>query len=150
VIMRPAQTPIPLPGPGPPEQETHNSRPGILELHPPRDPARRHDTPESWEIVIARMLRCQQADRNCVSWVTDSRVVVRHANGGWSFRAGDKNGAGRSARPSRPGGGAVHAEGGQDVLKRPRYYRMQARARTDGFGQYLYVCTRMNRNQIVP
>ena len=31
-----------------------------------------------------------------------------------------------------------------------RGYRcMQARARTDGFGQYLYVCTRMNRSQIV-
>ena len=31
-----------------------------------------------------------------------------------------------------------------------RGYRcMQARARTHGFGQYLYVCTRMNRSQIV-
>ena len=30
------------------------------------------------------------------------------------------------------------------------YHGMQARARTDGFGQYLYVCTRMNRSQIVP
>jgi len=31
---------------------------------------------------------CQQADKNRVSWVTDSRVVVQHANGSWSFQTG--------------------------------------------------------------
>jgi hypothetical protein len=29
------------------------------------------------------------------------------------------------------------------------YHCRQARARTDEFGQYRYVCTRMNRSQIV-
>ena len=32
--------------------------------------------------------RCQQADKNCVSRMTDNRAVVRHANGSWSFQAG--------------------------------------------------------------
>ena len=53
------------------------------------------------------------------------------------------NGAGRSARPSRPGGGAVHAEGGQDVLKRPRHHCMQAWARANEFGPILCVSMRV-------
>jgi len=80
--------------------------------------------------------------------VTDSRVVVRHANGAGHSRLAD-NGAGRSARPSRPGGAAVHAEGGQDVLKRPKA-PLHAGAGEDEFGRYLYVSMRMKRSQIVP
>ena len=77
---------------------------------------------------------CQQADKNRVSWVTDGRIVVRHANGSWSFQASD-HGAGRSAR-------AVTARAEQRYMPKAgtmcaharRCYCRQARARTDGFG----------------
>ena len=39
---------------GPPPPAPRVSR--ELELHHPRDPARRHDTPERWELIIARAL----------------------------------------------------------------------------------------------
>jgi len=88
---------------------------------------------------------CHPADKNRVSWVTDSRVVVQHANGSWSFQTGRQWGG--PLRPAvtagRRGGGAVHAEGGQDVLKRPRHHCMQARA--NEFGPILCVSMRMKR-----
>ncbi len=88
-------------------------------------------TPRSCRYVIRRNRRAsQQADKNRVSWVTDGRIVVRHANGSWSFQASD-NWAGRSARPLRPGGAAVHAEGRHDVRRRPQLL-LQAGAGEDG------------------
>src|SRR5919108_2508095 len=50
------------------------------------------------------------------------------------------NGAGRSARPSRPGGGAVHAEGGRGVLERATPSHVRAGKGEGGRVRTTFIC----------
>ena len=58
---------------------------------------------------------------------------------------------GRAAPSGRHGRaeGRYRPKAGKTFSSARGYHHMRARARTDGFGQYLYVCTPMNRSQIV-
>ena len=92
--------------------------------------------------------RCQQADKNRVSQVTDSRIAAQHANGSWPFQTGRQ--MGRAPPPGHHGRaeGRYMPKAGKTSPSARDYHCIQARARTDEFGQYRYVCTRMNRSQI--
>ena len=81
--------------------------------------------------------------------MTDGRVVVRQANDSWSFQTGGQ--MGRAAPPGRHGRaeGRYTPKAGKTFSSADGYHCTQARARTDEFGQYLHVCKRMNRSQIV-
>ena len=77
--------------------------------------------------------------------MTDSRAVARHANDGWSFWLATM---GRVAPPGRHGRAERRyvPKVGKTLSSARGHYFMQARAKTDEFGHYLYVCARMNRS----
>ena len=92
--------------------------------------------------------RCQQADKNRVSQVTDSRIAARHANGSWPFQTGQQMGGAPPPGHHGRAEGRYMPKAGKTSPSARDYHCIQARARTDEFGQYRYVCTRMNRSQI--